>query len=84
MEVRQFNVTVTFTPKTLAAVPALRDWRVAIPATINPLIFAGVQRGDTLLLQGIPSEQPMVVIGRMWEVMGDETTLTLLLEVFAD
>lgn len=72
------DITIGFTPTALEKYPALADVRRR-PGAGFAMALPHLRRGDQVALQGVPAPENFVVACRLWEVMDDEASLTILL-----
>ena len=72
------DITLGFTPRALDRYPALAKLRLRAPPGFSAAI-PQLQRGDQVALQRAPNEDNFVVMCRVWEIMDDEASLTILL-----
>ena len=76
------SIEVRFTAPLLSAEPALTHWQFhGSFRAIGPHLPAALwlQVGDTARIEGIPVPYALAVVGRSWELMSDESRLTLFL-----
>jgi hypothetical protein len=79
MENMPLTLTVTFTPATTAAYPALKGWKAPVPPHLIGQLLIGLQKDDIVQMQGIPTTAPMTVLTRLWVLMEDQAELAVVL-----